>query len=526
MAHVYGAIPEGGNYSLPPAIPNAMLYRVKQIQGASKQILKLVPNSGQTSISAGQKIIVSLPPHSLIDLSTFEFNYTGQTQHNGNAAAANQNNYVQTRFFPRNSASIIENLEIKVNGQSRSNINNYNLLYNILYDYTCGDDANRKNKVGANADPSNKAVLVKGGVRRRAGYPLGLYAADGSADWSCRDKDNYSVRQWLGILGNNASTTIIDTSIYGQIDIEITLSPAGCLMLGAPIATSTITAVTTGNSEVGVATAGGSGTTGSISAEGTSYSLSNISFSITRHDMPNTFYDAVKSVLQSGSVYKFYYPNYSCFQGIGTTNKTGTTRFTLSTASLDMVIGTFIVPNRDTQCQPYLGNVNKRYVSTESGQEFGSTSNTFNSALNSGQPMTLNNSKYFLRNGSGVKSCTWIVGNIRYVPETILEQWNGVLKAFNIQADTLGGCYPGIQSMAHYQDQFYAHILSMNIPGEKDMYTISGLNSSEIPISVAWEVSGGDPIDNVDVGTNGILQIHLQLHVYPCFLLAILAILK
>ena len=67
MAHMYGAIPDGGRYELPPAIPNSMLYRVKQIQGVSKQLLKLVPNSGQTSVGAGQKIIVSLPANSLVD---------------------------------------------------------------------------------------------------------------------------------------------------------------------------------------------------------------------------------------------------------------------------------------------------------------------------------------------------------------------------------------------------------------------------------------------------------------------------
>ncbi len=65
--YVYSYIPAGGCFSLPPAIPNAMYYRVKSIQGCSKTIMKLVPNSGQTSISAGQKIIVSLPAHALID---------------------------------------------------------------------------------------------------------------------------------------------------------------------------------------------------------------------------------------------------------------------------------------------------------------------------------------------------------------------------------------------------------------------------------------------------------------------------
>ena len=196
-----------------------MLYRVKQIQGVSKQLLKLVPNSGQTSVGAGQKIIVSLPANSLVDLSTFEFNFTGQTQHNGNASASYNTNYVQ---------------------------------------------------------------------------------------W-------LGIRQWLGILGGNASTNVIDTSIYGQVDIEITLAPAGVLMLGAAISTVTATALTAATSEIGVATTGGAGA-GAVAVEGTSYTLSNISFSITRYDMPSSYYDAVRSVLQSGATYKFYYPNYSCFQ--------------------------------------------------------------------------------------------------------------------------------------------------------------------------------------------------------------------
>jgi hypothetical protein len=57
-------------------------------------------------------VIVSLPPNSLVDLSTFEMNFTGATQHRGNNAAANVGNYVQKAYFPRNTASLIENLEI------------------------------------------------------------------------------------------------------------------------------------------------------------------------------------------------------------------------------------------------------------------------------------------------------------------------------------------------------------------------------------------------------------------------------
>jgi len=50
-----------------------MLYRIKSIEGLSKQVIKMTPTSGSTSAQNGNKIIVSLPMNSLLDLSTFEW---------------------------------------------------------------------------------------------------------------------------------------------------------------------------------------------------------------------------------------------------------------------------------------------------------------------------------------------------------------------------------------------------------------------------------------------------------------------
>ena len=116
MAASYSDVPPGGLLNVPPAIPTGMLYRVKQIQGISKQTLKITPLSGQLTATNGQKVIFALPPNSLVDLSTLEFNFTGATQHRGNNAATNVANYVQKAYFPRNTASLMENLEVKVNG--------------------------------------------------------------------------------------------------------------------------------------------------------------------------------------------------------------------------------------------------------------------------------------------------------------------------------------------------------------------------------------------------------------------------
>jgi len=55
MASSYSEVPPGGIQNIPPAIPQGMLYRVKQIMGVSKQTLKIVPLTGQLTATNGQK---------------------------------------------------------------------------------------------------------------------------------------------------------------------------------------------------------------------------------------------------------------------------------------------------------------------------------------------------------------------------------------------------------------------------------------------------------------------------------------
>ncbi len=437
MSTTYSSIPNGANYEIPPSLPAGVLFRVKAIQGFKKQTVKMVPNNGQGDVWAGQKIIVTLPNNALVDLSTFEFNYTGYTQHNG-CVVGGPTGYCQSRFLPRNSASLIENLEIKINGQSRQNISQYNYLYNLMYDFTVGTDGNNKNRIGQNADPSCKYIYQDGQVKRRAGYPIGRVADPATAN----DKDQYSVRNWLGLLGPNASTTIIDTSMLGEVTIEILLAPSGVLMLGDAPAAAAIAGVAAAAGETGVPIAAGGALAAALAAEGTSYKISDISFSITRIDLTPRVYEAMSSVLASGVAYQLYYPNYSIFTGQPVTGKSGTTRISLSTSSLEMVIGTFQVPARDAQSLPINYDYTGAFtVNDDTKGEWGTNAKTFKQAVLQGVPITFNQSKYFIRNGTQIKNARWGVGNAFFNYETPLEMYNGVLKAFNSQNDVLGGCY-------------------------------------------------------------------------------------
>jgi len=506
MSRSFETAREGLNYDVyGGSVPNSMLYRIKQIEGLSKQTLSIVPSSGQGSVYNGNKIIVSLPMNSLLDLGTFEMNFFGKTSHNG-AASGNQKNYVQTRFFPRNIQSLISNLEVKVNGRSIQNITQYNYIFNILNDYLCGTDATNKKRIGENADPSNKGAWVNGVNIPRRGYPIGLWNAnslttDDKFDASARDADNYTIRNWLGLLSGGASTNIIHTDMYGQIDIEITLDQAGILMLGQATGVAGAGTLDTLLNSTNYGFLGDIGVTngGAVAAEAAQYVLSNISFNIVRMDMPSIFYEAMANVLASGAVYKLYYPNYQIYTGQSTTNKSGTTRFAITTKSLDYCIGTFQVANRDT-----ISTVLNSNLSPATSGEYGNASFTAGALINSGGQRVFNQSKYFARNGSGVKTGTWYAGSVRLISETPLQMYNSVLKGFNMKNDLLGGTSPYIRHYSDFIETTFGHLISFQATGETDMYTISGLDSSQQPLSIAWEVVGGDPVSD---GTTGLVGI-------------------
>ena len=61
------------------------------------------------------------------------------------------------------------------------------------------------------------------------------------------------------------------------------------------------------------------------------------------------------------------------------------------------------------------------------------------------------------------------------------------MQHFNIHQDTLSGMYPGINSIGAFREHSYASICSLNIPGETEMYTISGLDTEETPATVEFK---------------------------------------
>ena len=156
------------------ALPLKMKWAFKELDNIRKENYSWIPSSGQGDVQANQRIIIDLPQNSLVDLTTFQMAYTGESCHNGAADTA-ADNTIQTWFFPRNSSSIIQNLEVRINNQTIFNVPEYNMVWNKLYDYTCGQDSLARRKAGGeNSDPSSKTFIDTDGViRSRRGYAFG-----------------------------------------------------------------------------------------------------------------------------------------------------------------------------------------------------------------------------------------------------------------------------------------------------------------------------------------------------------------
>lgn len=532
----------------PISLPIRTDYGVKRIKNIIKQTVRLIPNiSSSTTISQNQQVRVDLPI-GCVDLSTFVMSFYAWTTPNG-APIGGCTGYQQVRYLPRNSASLIENLEIQINGTSRVNIPNYNYVYNILHDYNQSGDGLSRRNIGENSDPSCKyynqtvninAVATANTLCAKKGYPVGLTAATAATalavpypnapanvSASLNDFDAYSVRSWLSFF--DGSTKIIDTSIFGQITVIITFTKSAATMLGVantaviPAMANTGTPAVTGLTvlagvgladiaavnaatiannhavnaittpaivnDAGIDVITGIALVGAVASSGNTFNINNLNFTIVRYDMPPEFYQSQANVLESGIIYKLFFQNYSVFTGspVISTSKNSTMRVAISSKSVDYCIGTFRACNFDDNVDA----TNQVVISNLSGQymgQFGQDVYTFENQVRSGKPILLNNSKYFVRNGESIATTQWFLGNTQLITRTPQDTYEELLRHFNKSNDFTGGLYPGIKSIYHFNKTFYGDVLSLNVSGENPQYyNVSGKDSDELPLQIGWQ---------------------------------------
>ena len=124
---------------------------------------------------------------------------------------------------------------------------------------------------------------------------------------------------------------------------------------------------------------------GAVAAETNVFVLSDVYFTVTRYQFnDSSYYNIVNKVFSEGRAFTIHFKNYDMFTGTSTTSRTQTHRITAASECLNWVVNTLISP--------------------QATAEVGAYQATFDSQVSSALPRTFNNSCYFVRNGSKIKT--------------------------------------------------------------------------------------------------------------------------
>ena len=176
-------------------LPPNLAFVAKQMSNYSRNRFRLETNSTKNVVTAGDVITVNLPESALLDMKSFRWVFQ---------ASSEEKNTTNLSLFPSMMQSLIERVEIYINGvQVQNGCAQYNTLCQVL-------------KIGrGNHDRNNstEACLSKSHV------------TDQPTDEDDGVPDSLScvIDKWYGFL-NETSTRFLDTSLLGQIQVRITLA--------------------------------------------------------------------------------------------------------------------------------------------------------------------------------------------------------------------------------------------------------------------------------------------------------------
>ena len=454
--------------------PKNLAYTLKQLSNFTKQTVKVIPDR-VNAVNLGDVSRFKLPASSMIDFRTISI-FADVTLYKGAIGQADGAEYAL--HLPRNTASLIQQITITCNGVQLCNINDYNLLYNTLYDLEGADYSQTSKRILENPDPS---IYYYPKDTTAANSPIGVVnAMDGRTTANSYEaKRPIVINNFLGFIGS-LSTPVLDLNDTGDIYIEIRwASPSVCW------GTTNTTAPTYNN-------------TANCYLDNLRMTCSKINFE------SGEYYDLKAQKLLSDGLLVGYY-DYWTSRGTAVQKSAGVNmNFNISTNSLDQCIATFQKSDYQTI---------RALVVNNGGATTMANLTSFNEILADPVPNTttaagigdaFNQSYYFMRAGCDLATSQWSVNstNVDPYPLPPSEIWNQNLIALgnnNIDFGT-SGVHPGCFSLYHFLKYYFCHILSLeNLSGDGQMWR-SGLsgNSSTININYAATFSKIGATDNTE----------------------------
>ena len=535
-------------------LPVEITERIKNIDNIYKIVnTKLTPISKSYPLvsSDAPRVEIYFPNDAILNFSNAVLEAELWFNHRGNAAAGSANNYVQSVYPPRYGlASLIQELNIYLNGQTISKTSQYAYIHNWVKDWVQSFDVEViDNGLNIVDDPSKlysyqngNASTLKGYVVPRRGFPSSSLTADLDINTRLRNKYHMNLSESIGFFGE-ASSKIINTAYLGELKLEIIFSSqiASCILGSAvPAATPifTQTAATFENQnllatttlandstdissnalsattklqrriniqkytnnfttgDAGVPTPGNfdasfnsCGTAAAVPGESQVYYIKDIVLHIEALQFKTRdYYDVMNKLVDSGN-YRYHFKRYVLYNDAATTSRQIDYRMVVNSECVNYVLATFRPSGYDTIANP----VNTLIYPCSTGHT-GSYAASVDNQIAAGLPFTFNNSKFFLRNGQRISRLGFKVDDVPFEPRTHQEMYIDNLRHWrNYVPGEQTRPYRGLKNIYDFINCFYTGILSFETKSDDDtkvFYPLRGLNTNgkQISISVNTEV--------------------------------------
>ena len=280
-----------------------LLFQMKSYKNLTKSTIEILPSSGQGNYSPNQKVIFTLPYASTISIEdlALHFTFTSKNLPVATATTGGDSTCIEKITAPRDIASLISEIDIKINGQTIQHLTRYNDIVNIFEQFQNGS-VSASALAGANKyqdvwdqmytiDDSSGAII-----------PGNKTIAKDAANNIVSKK--FIVNRWYGLLGargKETSSNFIDTNMLGEVTIAFTLARAS-------VCPSVIKVEATALSETTSLSSGEYST--AVASRNTSYELSDVKMSMVRYNLPNSYGEALASNLSGGAKYQIAFNHY------------------------------------------------------------------------------------------------------------------------------------------------------------------------------------------------------------------------
>lgn len=272
-----------------------LLFQMKQYKNLTKSTIEILPSSGQQDYAPHNKCVFTLPYASLISLEDLALHFTFEPAGITNTSTED---LVPVRVLPpKDVASLISEIDIKINGQTIQHLTRYNDIVNLLNMF---EDPKTAKKVLQGCDVEHTSYLSGGAITNESTFK---YIANAHANTLPKE---YVINHWYGLLGHRGdevSSNFVDTNMLGEVSLTFTFAPAS-VCIRADATEANLTAI---NSAY---TLGELATALTETNKKLSYKLSGLKMSMVRYNLPNSYGEALSSNLSGGAKYQIAFNHY------------------------------------------------------------------------------------------------------------------------------------------------------------------------------------------------------------------------